>query len=192
MAKNKNGPENCSLNRPIKRPEIPPINIHHDRRQQSHNGEIPENITHRPPWILDPAMLGNSITDFSYSKRWFWWRVELLLLRDNSLIGHIVCNMCNINSLGSDLVVKSGHRKNKGRQVRFLLFVRDNSGMGRGGAGCSSVWAEVRYLYTRIRNYAYITICRQRFRRAELAKYNKLGFRKLGRFLKYRNAELKW
>lgn len=59
MAKNKQSPEHSWLSKPIQRPNNPVVVISSHRSQSKNDTHISYHVAHRPPWILNPTVLGN-------------------------------------------------------------------------------------------------------------------------------------
>lgn len=75
MSKNKQCPEHCPLGSPVQWPNQPAVRVNGSHCQPKHHNNIPEDITHRLPWILDPAMLGNRSSNISNPER--RWRTGI-------------------------------------------------------------------------------------------------------------------
>lgn len=69
MSKNKESPKHGSLSSPIERPNDPVVNIRSGGGEAEDDDYISDDIAHRPPWVLDPAMLGDGSADLGEIER---------------------------------------------------------------------------------------------------------------------------
>lgn len=68
MSKNKQCPEHCTLGSPVQRPNQPAMEVNGSHCQPQHYNNIPQHITHRPPWILDPTVFRDRCSNISNSE----------------------------------------------------------------------------------------------------------------------------